>query len=97
MKLVSILIVGAAALVGVTSTATPGQARDNTGAAVAAGVAGGIAAGAIAAGAGRRPTTYYPGGNSYQAYDAEPECRVVTRRSVDDYGRTRTSREEVCD
>ena len=97
MKLVSILIVGAAALASVTATATPGQARDNTGAAVAAGVAGGIAAGAIAAGAGRRSTTYYPGGNSYQGYESEPECRVVVRRFVDDYGRPRTRREEVCD
>lgn len=95
MKLMTIFVAGAA-LLATVSTTVPSQARDNTGAAVAAGVAGGIAAGAIAAGSARRPTTYYPGGNSYSAYD-EPECRVVTRRFVDDFGRTRTRREEVCD
>ena len=60
--------------------------RSNRGAAIAAGVVGGLALGAIAAGAAR-PAYAAP------AYD----CYVVRRRFVDDWGRTFVRRERVCE
>ena len=64
--------------------------RSNVGGAVAAGVIGGLALGALAA----RPAypTYY-GSPAYAA----PSCYTVSRRFVDDWGRTIIRREEVCE
>jgi hypothetical protein len=88
------LMTGAAMLAALASAATPTLARDRTGA-IAAGVVGGLAVGALAASAAQ-PRTHYPGPNSYQVYEEEPSCRVVTRRGYDDWGRPRVWREEIC-
>ena len=62
----------------------------NRGAAVAAGVVGGLALGALAAGAAR-PAYAAP------AYGYAGECYEVRRRFVDDWGRTFIRRETVCE
>jgi hypothetical protein len=64
--------------------------RGNRGAAVAAGVVGGLALGALAAGAAR-PAYAAP------AYGYGGDCYVVRRRFVDDWGRTFVRRETVCE
>src|SRR5918994_1041290 len=62
--------------------------RGNRGAAVAAGVVGGLALGALAAGAAR-PAYAAP------VYGYGGDCYVVRRRFVDDWGRTFVRRETV--
>ena len=64
--------------------------RGNRGAAVAAGVVGGLALGALAAGAAR-PAYAAP------VYGYGGDCYVVRRRFVDDWGRTFVRRETVCE
>ena len=67
--------------------------RRNRGAAVAAGVVGGLALGALAAGAAR-PAYAAP---VYSAPAYGEDCYVVRRRFVDAWGRTFIRRETVCE
>lgn len=71
--------------------------RSNRGAAVAAGVVGGLALGALAAGAAR-PAYAAPiaPGYAVPAYGGA-DCYTVRRRFVDDWGRTFVRREQVCE
>ena len=62
--------------------------RSNRGAAVAAGVVGGLALGALAAGAARP---------AYAAPVYGSDCYEVRRRYVDAWGRTLVRRETVCE
>jgi hypothetical protein len=62
--------------------------RSNRGAAVAAGVVGGLALGALAAGAARP---------AYAAPVYGGDCYEVRRRYVDAWGRTLVRRETVCE
>jgi hypothetical protein len=100
----------AATLGGTLVTVTPAEAqrgyrshhrpvvvhrhRGNRGAAVAAGVVGGLALGALAAGAAR-PAYAAPVYGVAPAYGED--CYVVRRRFVDDWGRTFVRRETVCE
>ena len=68
--------------------------RSNRGAAVAAGVVGGLALGALAAGAAR-PAYAAPVYGVAPAYGED--CYVVRRRFVDAWGRTFVRRETVCE
>ena len=68
--------------------------RGNRGAAVAAGVVGGLALGALAAGAAR-PAYAAPVYGVAPAYGED--CYVVRRRFVDAWGRTFVRRETVCE
>ena len=68
--------------------------RSNRGAAVAAGVVGGLALGALAAGAAR-PAYAAPVYGVAPAYGED--CYVVRRRFVDAWGRTLIRRETVCE
>ena len=67
--------------------------RSNRGAAVAAGVVGGLALGALAAGAAR-PAYAAP---AYAAPVYGGDCYEVRRRYVDAWGRTLVRRETVCE
>jgi hypothetical protein len=68
--------------------------RGNRGAAVAAGVVGGLALGALAASAAR-PAYAAPVYGVAPAYGED--CYVVRRRFVDAWGRTFIRRETVCE
>ena len=68
--------------------------RGNRGAAVAAGVVGGLALGALAAGAAR-PAYAAPAYGVAPAYGED--CYVARRRYVDAWGRTIIRRETVCE
>ena len=75
--------------------------RRGHGAAVAAGVIGGLALGAIAAGAASNAyAAPVAPGYAYPAYGRPAyggECYEVRRRYVDDWGRRFTRRETVCE
>jgi len=83
------------------SFADSAEARSRRGAAIAAGVVGGLALGAIAAGAAR-PAYAAPiaPGYAYPAYGRPAyyggDCYEVRRRYVDDWGRRFTRVETVC-
>ncbi len=81
---------------GVAASVNDAEARSrNRGAAIAAGVIGGLALGALAA----RPAYSSPAYPTYYGapvYDA-PSCYTVRRRFVDDWGRVIIRREEVCE
>jgi hypothetical protein len=75
--------------------------RRGHGAAIAAGVVGGLALGAIAAGAASNAyAAPVAPGYAYPAYGRPAyggECYEVRRRYVDDWGRRFTRRETVCE
>jgi hypothetical protein len=79
----------------------PAEARSRRGAAVAAGVVGGLALGAIAAGAARSHYAPIAPGYAYPAYGRPAYygggCYEVQRRYYDDWGRRITRIETVCD
>ena len=77
------------------SFSDPAEARSRRGAAIAAGVVGGLALGAIAAGAAR-PAYAYPA-YGRPAYYGGDDCYQVRRRYVDDWGRRFTRIETVCE
>jgi hypothetical protein len=83
------------------SFSDPAEARSRRGAAIAAGVVGGLALGAIAAGAAR-PAYAAPvaPGYAYPAYGRPAyyggDCYEVRRRYVDDWGRRFYRHETVC-
>jgi hypothetical protein len=104
-KAKKVLIAGlcAATLGGsMVSFSDPAEARSRRGAAVAAGVIGGLALGAIAAGAAR-PAYAAPiaPGYAYPAYGQPAyyggRCYEVRRRYIDDWGRRFVRTETVCD
>ena len=97
MRKVVIALVAAATLASAV-TILPGEAEARRrGAAVAAGVIGGLAAGALIAGAAGAgpyyapPPAYYAPGPVYYG----PSCRIVRERYWDGYG-WRHRRVEVC-
>ena len=82
----------------------PYYRRHDVGGAVAAGLIGGLALGALAAGSYGHsyPVTYgsYPvsyGGYYAPAFYDERTCYVVRRRGVDAWGRVVVTRTQVCD
>jgi hypothetical protein len=91
----------AAAQYGYNRGYHPGYAyrhRSNRGGAIAAGVVGGLALGALAAGAAR-PAYGAPVAPVYGYGPAGygEDCYVVRRRFVDNWGRTFVRRETVCE
>ena len=85
------------------SFADPAEARNRRGAAVAAGVVGGLAVGALAAGAASRayaePAPAYRVRPAYgvRSHYVDEDCYQVRRRYVDQWGRTIVRRETVCE
>jgi hypothetical protein len=103
-KVKTVLMAGLCAVTlgtSMVSFADPAEARSRRGAAIAAGVVGGLALGAIAAGAAR-PAYGAPiaPGYAYPAYGRPAyyggDCYEVRRRYVDDWGRRFTRVETVC-
>ena len=91
-----IIIVTTAALTLGTASA-PAQARD--GAAIAAGLIGGLAIGGLAAAAARPayyPAYAYPVYRRPVYYRAAAPCWVERRRSMDDFGNMYFRRVRVC-
>ena len=75
----------------------PYYRRHDVGGAVAAGLIGGLALGALAAGSyGYGYPAVYGGSYAPAFYDA-PTCYVVRRRSIDPWGRVVLTRTQVCD
>ncbi len=75
----------------------PYYRRNNTGAAVAAGLIGGLAIGALATAPYRYSYPVSYGGYYGASYYDAPTCYSVRRRFVDAWGRVVTRRTDVCE
>jgi hypothetical protein len=94
LKVISLAAMSALGLVTV-ATSQPALAHD--GGAIAAGVIGGLAVGAII---GSQSQRNYYGGPNYVEPGYEPvygACHVEREHFVDQYGRDRSRRVQVCD
>jgi len=93
------LLAGLVGLSALALASAPVQAEHGRNAAAAAGAVGGFALGAAAGAAASRPAypAYYGEQAYYGGYYGGDDCRIVTRRVRDEWGRIRIRRTEICD